>query len=535
MSLSLVISATVMLLIASANLLLAVRAVGHADRDVRRRLGWGPLGVALIALGGATSIVGLLPSFVVRNATGIGALMSVAGLLRDSALSFRGSRWSVAALGVLGLFSYPVALALQMAPYWLGLGDPLSFIPAWTRGAAGGAVLYVFVAQVLLMLRARGEERHKPAKLALAVGLGEAAASVAAVIGGWRTAAHLPDPVLGIALVVELATFVHLSYERPLPRIRFSRALTYVVLGLGVALGGAYELREAHVARPLTELALSVVLALLASALLLVFTEVVTNGVERALFPRQAQLTAQLAGARGEVAALRSRLERTERLARAGELAMAVAHEVKNPLAAVRGYAQLLGDAPEKLDPATLGKAVRIIRDESDRIDARIASLLHLGRAPVPSAPQPLVALDPLVADSVAVVGTEPGAEGIRLELKLDGAKIRGEPDALRGALVNLLRNALEASAARAEITVRTHRHEQRARIEIADRGSGLKAEVAAHLFEPFRTTKAQGTGLGLVIARSAVEAAGGTLVLAAREDGPGARAIIDLGLSEEA
>jgi signal transduction histidine kinase len=229
---------------------------------------------------------------------------------------------------------------------------------------------------------------------------------------------------------------------------------------------------------------------------------------------------------------LRARLERAERLARAGELAAAVAHEVKNPLAAVRGYAELLSDLSQQgppIDLDRLGKAARIIRESSDRIDERVASLLRLGQA-APLAPAlTAVGIDGLVRDAVAVVEEEAREGGIVLALGLPAVVVRAHPDALRGALVNLLRNAIEARIDASPIEVATQRSGTRARVEIADRGPGLDPSLVGRLFEPFQTTKPQGTGLGLSISRSAVEASGGTLALVNRADGPGARAVLEI------
>jgi signal transduction histidine kinase len=180
------------------------------------------------------------------------------------------------------------------------------------------------------------------------------------------------------------------------------------------------------------------------------------------------------------------------------------------------------------VDLEKLGKAARIIRESSDRIDERVAALLKLGRA-APSPPPPAaVPLDSLVRDAVMVIEEE-ARGGIRVELGLQGVSVRAEPDALRGALINLLRNALEASPEVVAIVVTSQRIGARARVEIADRGPGLDPSLTGRLFEPFQTTKPQGTGLGLPIARAAVEAVGGTLALANRADGPGARATLEL------
>jgi signal transduction histidine kinase len=229
----------------------------------------------------------------------------------------------------------------------------------------------------------------------------------------------------------------------------------------------------------------------------------------------------------------RSRLERAERLAIAGELAASVAHEIKNPLAALRGYAELLGDSPGHVAPEQrerFEKAVRIIREESDRIDAKVAQLLSLGRAPKGRLEGRPLDVSRVVLEAVAVAEGEVDIPPIvpRLDPTL---KVVGDEDELRGVLLNLLKNAGDAmrGGTGGHIEVVARKEEGSVAIEVRDQGRGLGEVDREQLFRPFYTTKSQGTGLGLAISRSAVEAAGGRLSLLPREDRAGAVARVVL------
>jgi len=207
-----------------------------------------------------------------------------------------------------------------------------------------------------------------------------------------------------------------------------------------------------------------------------------------------------------------------------------VAHEIKNPLQAVRGYAELLVDLAPKLpaaDRARYEQSLQIIRDESDRINARVQSLLQLAR------PQVLAndvstrfSLRTVASEAVALVEVQARPVQITLDAE-PSLDARGNPDGLRSALVNLLRNAREAqSAGRIEVVV--SRSEKGARLVVADEGVGLSEEHLASPIVAFRSTRPDGTGLGLVIAQAGVESCGGTLSFE-RNVPRGTRAIIEL------
>jgi signal transduction histidine kinase len=335
-----------------------------------------------------------------------------------------------------------------------------------------------------------------------------------------------------------MATLSYILHERVAVHLPVSRALTHAVLAIAVAFAVVAGFRVLGHPVDLVPVSVAVGVALLASLLFIGLGEQLNRGIEQLLFPKQVRLSEQRSASRSEAAALRSRLERAERLAIAGELAASVAHEIKNPLAAVRGYAELLSGQAGHVSAehrARFEKAVRIIREESDRIDARVAELLSLGRAPRGEKGAGPLDVSRIVLEAVAVAEGEPDFP--TLVPRLDPAlRAVGDEDALRGVLLNLLKNAAEAmqEARDGRIEVVARGEEGRVVIEVRDEGKGLDAVDHERLFRPFYTTKAGGTGLGLAISRSAIESAGGRLGLLPRADRPGAVARVELPVAPE-
>ncbi|MGC4114626.1 MAG: ATP-binding protein [Myxococcales bacterium] len=133
----------------------------------------------------------------------------------------------------------------------------------------------------------------------------------------------------------------------------------------------------------------------------------------------------------------------------------------------------------------------------------------------------------------MAVARDEPQTPELKVWLAPVAGEVVGDEDEIRGAVANLLDNAVEASEAdRRPVEIRTGMADGRAFVEIKDEGCGIAPADVERLFRPFHTTKTKGTGLGLVIARSAVEAAGGKVTLAPREEGKGAVARIELAMA---
>ncbi len=194
------------------------------------------------------------------------------------------------------------------------------------------------------------------------------------------------------------------------------------------------------------------------------------------------------------------------KLAAMGRLSASIAHEIRNPLSAVRHASALLG---EDSDNPTQRKLTRIIELNTQRINRIVEDVLQLSRRePVQAEPLLLV---PFLRQFGPEYMSEQGIPGERLQLRidlLDTLAIRFEETQLRRVLVNLLSNALRyADEAPGAVCLFCHAGAEKhgvAYVEfgVADNGLGLSAQVRDHMFEPFYTTDARGTGLGLYIAR---------------------------------
>jgi signal transduction histidine kinase len=201
-----------------------------------------------------------------------------------------------------------------------------------------------------------------------------------------------------------------------------------------------------------------------------------------------------------------------------GELAASVAHNIRNPLASIRSAAELCLD-----DPAGLGaEQAREILQDVDRVSARITELLRLS-APGPQASEP-VPLGPLLQGLAAEQGAAFERRGHRLLLQpAADLVVRGDAGLLGQVLRSLLANAREAlpDGTPGWCLVRVGRSgKSSVRIEIEDSGPGMAPEVLEQVFRPFFTTKPQGLGLGLPLARRIVERMGGRLLVQAASQG---------------
>lgn len=205
--------------------------------------------------------------------------------------------------------------------------------------------------------------------------------------------------------------------------------------------------------------------------------------------------------------ALEDQLREATALARLGEMAAVIAHEVKNPLAAVRGAVQVIGS---RLPPKTSdGAIVTEIIARLDGLNDLIQDLLVFARPPVP---RPLATdLRVLVAAVAALMKRDPAFRDLDVAIDGDPPAALADPNLLTIALQNLLINAAQAQG-RGTIRVSLQPVSQGIRVEIADSGSGIPAEIRADLFRAFKTTKARGTGLGMATAKRLLESQGGTI-----------------------
>lgn len=203
-----------------------------------------------------------------------------------------------------------------------------------------------------------------------------------------------------------------------------------------------------------------------------------------------------------------------EHLAHIGKMSAMLAHEIRNPLGTIKGYAQLAGErAPQELrallDP---------VLSETQRLELLVNDLLAYGRPPHPD----LRTVDwREIAPTVEQhAGHLAGERPVRIVIAGDNnLRIHTDPALLTQALLNLVRNAIEAIPAEeaGEVRIEAAASREHAVIHVTDTGTGIAARAQSRLFEPFFTTKPFGTGLGLAITRKLVQAIGGELEIGPR------------------
>lgn len=228
--------------------------------------------------------------------------------------------------------------------------------------------------------------------------------------------------------------------------------------------------------------------------------------------------------------ALERDLSRAENLAAMGRLTATLAHEIRNPLAIIRGSARRLG----RLEPEAHELAESVV-EEVDRLGRTVGRYLEFARTDgAGGAAGAAGDLEAAVAATLGLVEGEFRSRACRLERELPGVPVRVRLDAesLKQLALNLVLNALEAAPEGGCVRVAVEADGRDACFRVRDDGPGFPAEVLARLGEPFLTTKAQGTGLGLHLARRLAEGAGGRLA-AANPAGGGAEVVVRLPRAE--
>lgn len=208
--------------------------------------------------------------------------------------------------------------------------------------------------------------------------------------------------------------------------------------------------------------------------------------------------------------ALERKLEHERRLASLGEMSAVLAHEIRNPIASLKGNAQLLVRMLSDADkPRT--KAERVV-DEAGRLERLTNDLLEFARSG---------AIDRTPVDPAEMLADVAGRTEGHIELETAEAPPRWSLDArrMRQVLGNLLENAVDAGAG-APVTASVTESRGQLVYSVRDRGAGIAAEDLERVFEPFYTRKTRGTGLGLAVSRRLVEGHGGVLEARNHPDG---------------
>jgi len=204
-------------------------------------------------------------------------------------------------------------------------------------------------------------------------------------------------------------------------------------------------------------------------------------------------------------------------LARVGQMAAVLAHEVRNPLAGIRGAMQVLlgrrkGDDPER-------KVMQEILERTESLNVLIDDLLLFARPRPPRLAE--VHLAPLVSDVFATVIQDPAGKGVEFESIGPALTVLADAELTRATILNLVLNAAQALAGRGRITVSTSPAPGgMVQVQVRDTGPGISADIRDQIFEPFFTTKSRGGGLGLPIAQRTVELHGGSLSFSCPAEG---------------
>lgn len=225
---------------------------------------------------------------------------------------------------------------------------------------------------------------------------------------------------------------------------------------------------------------------------------------------------------------LEADLRRRDRLVAMGELASGMAHEVRNPLNAISIIVQRLGREFEPItDQQQYRDFIKTVRDEVRRVDRIVQQFLTFARPPV-LAPQS-VDLDELLEESVRVIEPKAQERNIGVQRSFAGiGTVRVDPEQMKQVVLNLLSNAVEATAEGAiRIATRTL-EDERVEIEVEDTGTGISPEDLERIFDLYYTTKAEGMGLGLGMVQRIVSEHGGRVTVKS-EMGAGTKFILNL------
>ncbi|MBF0243514.1 MAG: hypothetical protein HQK64_13695 [Desulfamplus sp.] len=216
--------------------------------------------------------------------------------------------------------------------------------------------------------------------------------------------------------------------------------------------------------------------------------------------------------ARTSISELKSEIERSRRLAAVGKLAAGVAHEIRNPLSSIKGFATYFKERYSTVKDDM--EVAQIMIQEVERLNRAVTQLLEFAK------PLPVVAkevnLKELIAHSVKLIEYDKSQKAIEVQVdyQLNRENIVTDPDRLNQILLNLYLNAVQALDNSGRLTIRVFESDfqEKIAISVKDTGKGIDEKDMEHIFDPYFTTRPDGTGLGLAMVHRAVEALGGSI-----------------------
>jgi two-component system sensor kinase FixL len=207
---------------------------------------------------------------------------------------------------------------------------------------------------------------------------------------------------------------------------------------------------------------------------------------------------------------IEQQLSEQESLAKLGEMAAVLAHEIRNPLAGIRGAIQVMAS---RFEPSSQeGSVTKEIIARVDTLSELMQDLLLFARPPKPR-PAP-VDLERLVMTTVDLLSRDPAVSAIHVKIEGSAPHVVADPELLKIVFHNLLINGAHAMGGNGELRVVLEAIDRRVSVSFADRGPGIPAEIREKIFTPFFTTKVRGTGLGLPTAKRLVEAQRGSIAV---------------------
>jgi len=213
-----------------------------------------------------------------------------------------------------------------------------------------------------------------------------------------------------------------------------------------------------------------------------------------------------------EIQHLKKEIERSARLASIGKLAAGVAHEIRNPLSSIKGFATYFKERYRKVPEDQ--KTAEIMIQEVDRLNRVISQLLEFAR-PLEIHKKP-TSLGVLIQDSLKLIEGDINRKELKVEvhIALEIPEVKIDPDKFKQVFLNLYLNAIDAMEKGGTLSVeaRQEADTRGVQITISDTGKGIEEEDLPHIFDPYFTTKSSGTGLGLAIVHKIIESHGGKI-----------------------
>jgi len=200
----------------------------------------------------------------------------------------------------------------------------------------------------------------------------------------------------------------------------------------------------------------------------------------------------------------------TEKLKAIGEIAASVAHEVRNPMTTISGFVQMMNSDPANPYPTY----TEIMYNEINRVDLIVSEFLLLSKPNLTKSTE--FSIEKSLRDVVSLFETEFSNRSIFYDVRIptNNAIISGNEDGMKQVFINLFKNSCEALGENGIITVIVKSQDKMVSIIIRDNGPGMDSETIENLFEPFYTTKTEGTGLGMLITKKIIVNQGGTLTV---------------------